>query len=486
MNRKIKLSAIVAGLAAASLLLAACTPPAGGPPGMPGAQTNVADAEKVTVQTGTVENRIVATGKVVANASASVAFARNGTVKEVLVKEGDAVKAGQTLMRLDARELELTAEQQWANYLSAQATYSQTIKGPSEAEVKAANASISSAQSSIASAQASKQDLYSQPSEAELVQVKAELENARVELQQAQAAYDRRYSQDPASIGASQEGVSLEKATNSYNRAKAAYDAKFEQPTSAQVASANAQISSANAQIASARSTLDALQPVTETVQQREAQMQQAYVAWQQAVENINDATLIAPFDGIVTTVAYDKGDFAATGQTAVQVADFATPIFEADVDEADLGGIKVGQDAQVRLQTYPDQPISAKVETISTVGTNNGAVVNYKVRLSMGQADDAGDAQPVVLINMSGTSEIVTARASDALVVPNTAITIDGQTRRYTVDRLNADNTTEKIEIELGFRDANQAQILSGVSAGDTLVIPSRAVQLTDPTAGQ
>ncbi len=42
-------------------------------------------------------------------------------------------------------------------------------------------------------------------------------------------------------------------------------------------------------------------------------------------------------------------------------------PIFELDVDEADLGQVKVGQSALVRLQTYPDQPINAKVESIST-----------------------------------------------------------------------------------------------------------------------
>jgi HlyD family secretion protein len=85
----------------------------------------------------------------------------------------------------------------------------------------------------------------------------------------------------------------------------------------------------------------------------------------------------------------------------------------------------------------------------------------------------------------MSGTTEIVTASKNDALVVPNAAITVDSQTKRYTVDRIKADNTTEKIEIELGFRDANQAQILSGLNAGDTLVIPARTVRLTNPTQG-
>jgi len=473
----------VVGVVLAGIFLAACS--------APGAQqtaANIATAERVTVTTGTVENRIVATGKVVASASAAVAFERSGVVAEVLVKEGQQVQAGQPLARLNTTDLELTAQQQWASYLSAQATYSQSIKGPSAAEIKAAQASIASAQSSIASAQAGKNDLYTGPSEGDLVQLKADLQNADAELKSAQSAYDRAFRQNPAGIGASQEGVSLEKATNNYNKAKAAYDTKFEQPSQAQVASANSQISSANSQIQSARQSLSALQPVSETIQQRDAQMQQAYIAWQQAEANIKNATLLAPFAGIITEVNYDRGDYAAGGQPAVQVSDFAVPIFELDVDEADLGQVKVGQTAQVRLQTYPAQPIDAKVESISTVGTNTGAVVNYKVKLSMGKADGGAGSegeQPVVLINMSGTSEIVTAKKENALVVPNTAVTIDAQTKRYSVDLLKSDNTTQKVEVELGFRDGTQTQIIGDVKAGDTLIIPSRTVQSVNPGGG-
>ena len=91
MRKKITLPAIAAGLIATTLLITACQPPAGARPPGAAANTVAATAQKVQVTTGTVENRIVATGKVVANASASVAFSRSGTVKEVLVKEGSSL-----------------------------------------------------------------------------------------------------------------------------------------------------------------------------------------------------------------------------------------------------------------------------------------------------------------------------------------------------------------------------------------------------------
>ena len=471
-------------VAAASMVLAACSA------GPQSAANATANAEKITVENGSVENRVIATGKVIARAQSSIAFPQSGVVTAVMVTEGQQVKKGDALATLDTADLTLSAQQQWASYLSAQAAYSESIKGPSAAEIRAAQASIASAGAQIASAKAGKDNLYVGPSEADLVQVKADLQNAEVELQSAQAAYDRAFRQNPAGIGASQEAVSLEKATNNYNKAKAAYDVKFQQPTSADVASADAQISSANSQIQSARQTLDALKPVSETIQQRDAQMQQAYVAWQQAQEKIKNATLVAPFDGLVTAVNYEVGDWANTGAAAVQLADFSVPIFEVDVDEADLGGIKAGQDARVRLQTYPNQPIAAKVESVSTVGSDTGTIVTYKVKLSLGQAmsstntasPDAAQDVPTVLISMSGTSEIVTAKAEGTAVVPSRALTIDSATNTYTVERLLADGKTEKVVVKLGYRDSDKAQILEGVKTGDTLVIPTRALNTGVP----
>ncbi len=349
-------------------------------------------------------------------------------------------------------------------------------------------------------AQTALSDLDNPPTAEEVANLKATMDNAKASLDQAQSAYDNAFRRDPAGIGANPAATSLQQATNNYAAAKANYDKAFAKPAASkytaaqqQVAAAQAtlsnlkpqadKIASAEAQVAAAQAKLDGLTPAAETVAQQKAQVDQARAAWEAADKRVNDTTITAPLDGIVTSVKYGMGDWAAAGQSAVAVADFNVPVFEVDVDEADLGGIKVGQAAKVRLQTYPGQAISAKVESISTVGTNNGSVVNYKVKLSLGKAE--GETQPVVLINMSGTSEIVTASTSDALVVPNTAITVDSQTKRYSVDRLKTDNTTEKIEIKLGYRDTSQTQVLSGLSAGDTLVIPSHSVKTTNPGQG-
>ena len=292
-----KLSLILVTITAT--LLAGCSRP--GATVAPG--TLDPAAEKITVEKGAVENRVVATGKVIARSQAGVAFARSGRVITVPVKEGDAVKKGQVIMALDSTDLQTSADQQWANFLSAQATYSQSIKGPSAIELAAAQAALDSAQAAyadlsrkpgantLASLRASVQNAETtlrqrqaaiSAASPDLASVSATLQNARASLQQRQAAYDRRAARD-AGIGASPEALDLERATNDFNAAKANYDktadnahldleraqndlerarsdynAKFDKATAAQIASGASQIEQA-------KKNLAALQPVAET-----------------------------------------------------------------------------------------------------------------------------------------------------------------------------------------------------------------------------
>jgi HlyD family secretion protein len=438
-------------------------------PGSGVAGARSANGEHVTVTKGAIENTIVATGKVTARTNTTIAFPRSGAVVSLFVKEGDQVKKGQPLAALDTHDLQSTAEQQHANYLSALASYSQTVKGPTDAE-------LASAQAALASAQSTYSDLFAAPSDNTLANLHATLLNAEATLKQKQAAYDMAYKRDPAGIGGSSAALDLEKATNDYNAAKANYDKEFDKPK-------NSSVASASSQIASAKANLAALTPTTETVAQSKAKLDQAYAAWQQAEQNIHDATIVAPYDGLVTNVYFEIGDWQNTGSPAIDIADFNDPIFEVNVDETDLGNVKVGKTARILLQTYPDAPITGTVQSIARTGTSSGSIVTYKVKLVMHPTDQA---QSEVLLGMSGTSEIITQNIQDALLVPNRALIADATTKGYSVQRLKADNTVETVSVKLGALSTENAQVLEGLKEGDTLVVPtSSAAQQFGPQSG-
>ena len=463
-----------------------------------------------TVTTGTVQTTIVATGKVVARDLADIGFQTAGQIVSVTVQEGQMVKKGQPLAYLDDSSLKLALQNQFDNYISALAAYSQTIKGPSAADV-------ASAQADIASAQAAYSDLLKPPSDNSVADLKAAVDNAKAALDQAQANYDRRNRANPAGIGGSSESLALQQATNNYVAAKANYDKAFE-------AASNGSLSSASASIVSAKARLDALYPVTETVIQAEAKLDQSLIAYQQARQDISDTVIYAPYDGMVTQVAYNTGDTVGENQMVVEVADVSNPWFEVQVDEADIGNVRVGQPSFIQLQAYPNVPISATVESIASSGTTGASSVTFLVKLALGnimanspltqtagaffqrgQGQGQGQGQggqgqtgqtqraqagqfvrPIVRLGMSGTGQVVTARVTDATVVPSNALVTDRATRSFVVYKVNG-STSVPVSVTVGLRDTsgNTVQIVNGLNAGDTILIPRAITNTTNGGGG-
>jgi len=518
---------LAGAVAAGALLLSACANSPFGGGNAAAAQTARPAATRYTVDKGAIENKIVATGKITPRGAASLVFPRSGTVITITVKEGEAVKSGQPLGSLDTSDLVLTAQSQYYNYVSAQASYSQTIKGANSYDVKSAEAALNSAKAAY-------NDLFKAPSDNEVANLKATLANADASLRSAQAGYDQQFRRNPAGIVGSAAAVTLEQATNTWQAAKANLDKAYEKP-------ANSQFASANAQIASAQAKLDGLMaPIApESIAQARAKVDQAYIAWQQAETNVKLSTVAAPFDGVVTKVNFDPGDYAGGGQTAFEVSDTARPYFEIDVDEADIGNLRVGMPARVTLQAFAQIPISATVEAIAPAATASTNVVTFKVRLGFDAAaarlgaggalppggaiitgtgaaggavvtgtnatgargpgpgaggqrpagagaaggPAAGFARPNFLLGMSGTSEVIIGGASDVLVVPNRAVSLDRATRSSVVKRVKADGTTETVTVEIGLRGTTLTEIRSGLAAGDQVEI---AATTAAPAGGQ
>ncbi len=508
-----KLLYIAVGLGAATLVLAGCSQTPASNSSQNG-QTAAPSGTPTKVTTGTVETTIVATGKVVARDLADVAFQRSGQVISVTVQEGQMVKAGQPLAYLDQTGLALTLQSQYDSYISALAAYTQTIKGPTASD-------LASARADITSAQASYNDLLKPPADTSIAGLKAAMDNDKAALDQAQANYDRAFKRSPAGIGGSAESLALQQATNNYIASKASYDNAF-QPAS------NGSLANAAANIDAAVAKLNALYPVTETVVQAETKVDQALSAYQQARQDISNTVIYAPYDGMVTQVAYNVGDTIAANQMVVEVADVSNPWFEIQVDEADIGSVRIGQPSFIQLQAYPNTPISATVESIASSGTSNTSSVTFLVKLALGNImanspitrtaginnqggqgqrvqgqnpggqggqrgqgqnqsgqTQSGQAQgqrnpnsqfvrPIVRLGMSGTGQVVTAQATNAVVVPSAALVTDRTTRSFVVYKVNG-TATEPVTVTVGLRDTNgsSVQIMSGVNAGDTILVP-------------
>ena len=470
-------------------------------------------APTAAVARGSIEETASTSGNVVADQEATLAFATSGEIAQVLVREGQQVQAGQALARLDTTSLEWQVARSQAALDTARARLAQAREPASAEELASAQAALdsalaaydeaqagpsaeelASARAALDSALAGLEKVQAGPTEEELASARAQLETARASLQQAQAAYDQIKDRPDAAMR--QESLSLQNATISLEQAQANYDSVANHPTESELASARAQVAQAQAslaalqerpttaelasnqaQVAQARSSLAALQerPRAEDVAVLEAQVEESAVALAQAQDQLQDALLVAPFDGTVLTVSARRGEWATPGAPAFELAATRHLILEMYVDEVDVALLAEGQAAYLSLDAIEGQQLLGTVTYIAPSSTSVGGAVAYLVEVAF----DPGELP--VRLGMTADVDIVVARAEDALLVPNRAVEADRAAGRYYVTRQRPAGATQRLEVRIGLRDGDQTQILEGVEEGDVLVLPILPEQTSD-----
>ena len=151
------------------------------------------------------------------------------------------------------------------------------------------------------------------------------------------------------------------------------------------------------------------------------AQVTQSRASLAAIETDIRKAVIRSPIDGIVLDRQIDPGQtVAASFQTPTLFTlaeDLTRMKLIIDVDEADIGTVRVGQRAIFRVDAYPDQMFESKVKEVrSTPKTSNG-VVTYQTVLSVDNSERL--LQP----GMTATAEITVTQVSDATLVPNAAL---------------------------------------------------------------
>jgi macrolide-specific efflux system membrane fusion protein len=138
-------------------------------------------------------------------------------------------------------------------------------------------------------------------------------------------------------------------------------------------------------------------------------------------------------------------------------------------VDEANIAKLKAGQPATLTFDALTGQRVSGTVSVIAPTATVTNGVVTYTVQIAL----DAQQAQAAgVRSGMTTTSSIVADSRQDVLVAPNRAIRTQGQTK--TVQVVDASGTAETRQVRTGLGNDQSTEIVSGLQAGDKVVIPT------------
>jgi RND family efflux transporter MFP subunit len=189
------------------------------------------------------------------------------------------------------------------------------------------------------------------------------------------------------------------------------------------------------------------------------------------ANNNLEEAIIAAPFDGVVAVVDVKQGErlssvyYATT--TIIEVIDPTIMELKVDVDEIDIPDVELNQRAIISVDALPDIELEGEVASISPVSTEESGIVMYEV--TVGFDIPQGSA---LKSGMSAGADIIVNERSDVLLVPDRAISYDGQGNTVVEVVLGAG--TEQKSVVIGISDGFYTEIVEGLNEGDLVVIES------------
>lgn len=171
--------------------------------------------------------------------------------------------------------------------------------------------------------------------------------------------------------------------------------------------------------------------------------------------------TLKAPFAGVVTKAQASPGDFVDEGRAVFNVADLSRVWVQAEVYEKDLGRIRVGQNASITVDTYPNESFEGKVTYLSDV--LDPQTRTARVRCEVANRDLR------LKTDMFTNVQLPTKFSKQAIAVPSSALQqVEG--KNVVFIRRSA-TQFEKREVERGVTVNNLTEIVSGLKPGDPIV---------------
>lgn len=419
----------------------------------------------VPVETQSVTLRIAASGKVVPVQSVNISPKNPGVLGELYVEQGDRVKQGQVIARMDVGEIQAQILQYQANIAQAQAQLDEARAGSRPQEIAQAKARLAQVEAQLASARAGNRTQ-------EIGQAQAQVESAQAQVNLTQARVER-YRELTRQGATSQD--QLDQYISENSRAKASLQEAQKRLSLLQSGTRSEEIDAREAAVTEARAALVLLQNGSrpEEIAQRQASVKAAQAQLKAAQVRLADTVIRAPFDGIVTQKYANVGSFvtpttsasssaSATSSSIVAVARGLEVL--AQVPEADIGRIKPGQQVEIVADAYPDQIFKGNVRLIAPEAVVEQGVTSFQVRVAL----DTGLDKLRSGLNVDLT--FIGDRVNNALVLPTVAIVTEkGQTGVLVPDE---NNKPQFRQVTVGAQIKDQIQVLEGVKSGDRIFL--------------
>jgi HlyD family secretion protein len=221
------------------------------------------------------------------------------------------------------------------------------------------------------------------------------------------------------------------------------------------------------------------IEAAKESVKQATQSVELARESLAQTQKELDEAIIIATIDGVVTSVSAEEGDIipspTMSPKPIINLIDPGSMELVVEVDEIDIPGVNLGQEAIIELDALPNAKVAGNVTTIYPLPIEVGGVVVYKVKIIFEVPENIG-----IKVGMSASADIVLAKRSNVLLVPDRAIDKDKEGK--TIIRVVVNEQIEERQVVTGISDGFNTEVISGLGEGEMVLTE---VRVKAPSSG-
>jgi HlyD family secretion protein len=460
----------------------------------------------VEVKRGDIQEEVQATGKTKSSSEVNLGFERSGKVVSANREVGDQVVTGDNLITLDQTDLRASLLKAQANLSKAEVELN-TIKRTSplsyENAFEVLNASIRDAYNAADNAVRNDTDQFFtnprtyyasfNPSFEDggttylgglSPSIKSEISSDRVEIEALLTTWERHLgtarTDAEISVAFSEAQSDLLKirsfldkiasAINSLKSTEFTYDSTI-QGYKTTVSGARTDISSALNTLLTANDKFNKAPKATvslasyDEVSKQEAVVESFRADLASIQADISKTVLRAPISGTITRFDAEVGEIVTTGNVLVSIISEDKLQIETNISEINIGKVRVGNEASITFDAFPNQVYQGKVIYIDPGETLVDKVPTYKVTVAFN-----GAVPSEILSGLTTNLRISTNKKTDVLSIPAYATKREGEKTFVTVIK---DGKEEKREITVGLRGNNgMIEVLSGLDEGEILSV--------------
>ena len=299
-----------------------------------------------------------------------LSFKIAGRMTELTVREGDIVKKGQVIARLDPVQLEQQRNRDVAMISGAQSSFEQ-LKTSIEYQQATIDSDIAARQADQGQAQAHLDELLAGSRTQEIQQADATVAQNRAQLSLARSDWDRAQTlyknQDISTSQFDQMRSKFDAAVAMLNQAEQRSALVKEGPRKEEIAAARAVVAKGQAAVKTAEANRIELQRKQQELVARRAEIDRARSQAGISAAQLNDTVITAPMDGVVLVKSAEPGEVLAAGTTVVTIGDQDHPWLRAYIGESDLGKVKLGTKVKLSTDSYKGKVYEGTVSYIAS-----------------------------------------------------------------------------------------------------------------------